>query len=343
MSSKLSKLEAASAKCSYCQGYLSASPVMILSDEPVCARCVSHVIGGTRAYFYEVVAQNTIFPCKNDVYGCEATLPWESSIEHEKCCNFNPIECPASSCVESLTKHSFKKHVCEKHPDLIIKNFQIEITKTKENSTVAKFFLWRNDIFILQIRTCNLNFQCNIFSIAEIDYGIKYDLIFPNSNKGIIGNVTANIIYKYGDNMPRENILDFKTYTRNVEKNKITCIVDINDSRPQENYKLNEHILGSLECPICLTHMRPPIYMCDIGHSFCSECKKCIKQCPTCRIFLKQARNFALEHIAECISYPCVNKHEGCTFCGELKSLLIHERNCPLSQSTDSTWSCQIS
>lgn len=343
MSSKLSKLEASSAKCSFCEGYLSADPIMIVADEPVCGRCVSHVVGGTRAHFYEVIAKDKIFPCKNDLRGCEADLPWGTSVAHEKYCIFNPIECPATNCVELLTKMSFKEHIFEKHQDIVMKNFQIEIPVLNENSFISKCFLWRNGMFILQIRIFDGSCCYNIFSVEESDRGVKYDLIFPNRNSGI-GNVIENIIYKYGDNIPRMNKLDLKTYSNNIEKNKITCIISIHDSRPKENYTLNEEILTSLECPICLTYMRPPIYMCEVGHSVCSECKNCIKQCPTCRALLKQVRNFGLEHIAEYVSYPCVNKHEGCSFYGELKNLLIHESNCALSKSHNlSSWSCQIS
>jgi hypothetical protein len=63
------------------------------------------------------------------------------------------------------------------------------------------------------------------------------------------------------------------------------------------NY-LDEDVRKELECPVCLEYMKPPISMCENGHSICSTCKPKLNKCPSCRRPFLPVRNLALESLS---------------------------------------------
>lgn len=47
-----------------------------------------------------------------------------------------------------------------------------------------------------------------------------------------------------------------------------------------------DSLLGELRCPGCAKPMRPPILLCETGHSICEFCWKTLPCCPLCRVCL---------------------------------------------------------
>lgn len=45
-----------------------------------------------------------------------------------------------------------------------------------------------------------------------------------------------------------------------------------------------DSLLGELRCPGCAKPMRPPILLCETGHSICEFCWKTLPCCPLCKV-----------------------------------------------------------
>ena len=108
---------------------------------------------------------------------------------------------------------------------------------------------------------------------------------------------------------------------------------------------LDEDLRKELECPICYEYMKPPISMCENGHSICSDCKPQLKNCPSCRRPFLPTRNLALESLSTMFvsknttpksSESAANKYscpfstiskENCAWAGSLHDMKGHIKN----------------
>ncbi|GLH13474.1 E3 ubiquitin-protein ligase sina, partial [Gryllus bimaculatus] len=63
------------------------------------------------------------------------------------------------------------------------------------------------------------------------------------------------------------------------------------------------NVISALECPVCFTYMRSPIWLCVNGHNICGRCQQRILTCPVCRGRLLFTRNLALEAISGDLSF----------------------------------------
>nr|CAD7269526.1 unnamed protein product [Timema shepardi] len=61
-----------------------------------------------------------------------------------------------------------------------------------------------------------------------------------------------------------------------------------------------------------MEYMVPPIVLCESGHNICDQCRPKLPICPACRRPFLEARNIALETLAQGLRYPCRNRHLGC-------------------------------
>lgn len=90
---------------------------------------------------------------------------------------------------------------------------------------------------------------------------------------------------------------------------------------------MNDEILQHLHCQFCNQLMKPPVYICEKAHSFCSNCKSTMKDtCLLSNCRISSGRNFLVEEIMELINYPC--KNEGCNYVSRLSCLENHEKEC---------------
>jgi E3 ubiquitin-protein ligase SIAH1 len=67
------------------------------------------------------------------------------------------------------------------------------------------------------------------------------------------------------------------------------------DKSPKD---LDKGLMKELECPVCFEYMKPPISMCENGHSICNDCKPKLNNCPFCRKSFLNVRNLALESLS---------------------------------------------
>ncbi|RZC42314.1 Sina domain containing protein [Asbolus verrucosus] len=103
----------------------------------------------------------------------------------------------------------------------------------------------------------------------------------------------------------------------------VTINLDVGES---EN--VNEEVLKCLECPVCQQLMRPPIYQCTTGHSFCNICRTKLNECTTCRQPLSNTRNFSLEGFTAFVKYSCAYNQFGCNAIFAVNEISQHERSC---------------
>lgn len=65
---------------------------------------------------------------------------------------------------------------------------------------------------------------------------------------------------------------------------------------------------SSLDCPVCLSQLLPPIFQCRSGHVICSDCAEKVNLCPSCRCAFSKnnrLRCLALESVIEQLAMPC--------------------------------------
>lgn len=93
-----------------------------------------------------------------------------------------------------------------------------------------------------------------------------------------------------------------------------------------------------------------PIKQCVNGHSFCEKCIKPthIKNCPVCREYIKDTRNYTLEQLIDStnITFPCIYKANGCKFVLSKNELADHileckKRNFKCEGKLYCGWSCE--
>ncbi|XP_074029290.1 uncharacterized protein [Leptinotarsa decemlineata] len=314
--------------CSRCKEYLSVGPVTILADKPLCGRCPDPK--AVPADFYNKLAQYMYFPCINNQFGCNAMLAWGSAEAHEKICKFVSVVCPALTCQKKVIKEDIVDHFKNDHEELLVARGEFEAPSgyREKNSLVNKLMVWGNQVFILKI---NFSSASCFFSVSNWDYlntrKLKYNILLEDADRRRNMQMRDLPVVDYKTKRHENSVmteLDITTLKKVLNTKTLFCTVKIG----QESGDINENLLSELECPVCLEYMRPPIFMCAVGHSICSSCKIKVKKCPMCQIPLNSNRNFALEKVTEHIFFPCKNRNRGCCFAGPLMKVSLHESIC---------------
>ncbi|XP_067125981.1 E3 ubiquitin-protein ligase sina-like [Centruroides vittatus] len=84
------------------------------------------------------------------------------------------------------------------------------------------------------------------------------------------------------------------------------------EQAPLQESPPNPVLVSLFECPVCYDYMEPPTFQCPAGHTICSRCTLCVRQCPVCRGELRNYRNLTLERLAEIVALPRVYRGNGC-------------------------------
>lgn len=82
------------------------------------------------------------------------------------------------------------------------------------------------------------------------------------------------------------------------------------------------------ECPVCFERLLPPVDTCIKGHAVCQDCRKEVRNCPTCRGEFSKNQNVLLNQMLESVPVACKNKSSGCNQRMLLKQLVKHEKMC---------------
>uniref|UniRef100_A0ACD5ZQ49 Uncharacterized protein n=2 Tax=Avena sativa TaxID=4498 RepID=A0ACD5ZQ49_AVESA len=98
---------------------------------------------------------------------------------------------------------------------------------------------------------------------------------------------------------------------------------------------------GALDCGVCESPPKPPIFQCEVGHMVCSECSVKMAAAETCHVCRRALsggykRCYGAEHIVDCLRVPCPNKAYGCSTklarydeSGHLQACLFRPFHCP--------------
>ncbi|EAT42654.1 AAEL005826-PA [Aedes aegypti] len=113
------------------------------------------------------------------------------------------------------------------------------------------------------------------------------------------------------------------------DKRKSVVYSDANFSITLHHY---DSIISELKCPGCAQALYGPIYLCQTGHSICTQCSGRISACPLCRKKLTEMRNYTLEAIAAKVHFPCTHAARGCTVRLPLELLWWHKDRCGYKQ-----------
>uniref|UniRef100_V5G8I2 RING-type E3 ubiquitin transferase n=1 Tax=Anoplophora glabripennis TaxID=217634 RepID=V5G8I2_ANOGL len=324
----LSDDETNTAKCTKCNNYLSIPPIVNDSNNIVCGRCVEayKLPEDNRAYFYENLAKFMFFPCRNDAYGCSVKIPWGKVLDHEIRCSYERIICPAIGCESKVINDDVMKHFETYHHELILGQNQYHFSKSEDQNTFEnKLFSWKNKLFIIHTRTDNGNI---FFRIARMK-GHTRKLLLQLKGKSTSSLLVLDhfTVTKYDLKLPTfsdAEKIDINTLEI-VLGAEITCTFTFDDDGKSVRNTDDNKLYSEMECPICTAYMRPPIHMCNTGHSLCRQCREKLQRCPSCSSEFSGSRNYSLEKIGQIIKCPCKSKDLGCDFVGNINTIAHHE------------------
>ncbi|KDR11331.1 putative E3 ubiquitin-protein ligase sinah [Zootermopsis nevadensis] len=103
-----------------------------------------------------------------------------------------------------------------------------------------------------------------------------------------------------------------------MAEGKSTKIVSLKDIAPH------------LTCALCTELLADDVTgICESGHTFCRFCLSRLDECIKCnRRFVKDARNYMIENMAEIVKYKCQNYYFGCKTLLSADLLVKHNLTC---------------
>lgn len=342
----LSTAEANSVRCARCNSYLSVGPIQINSNrQPICGRCeLPEKDIKCRAIFFEKIAQNMVYPCRNDNYGCDVIKPWGAVQSHEKTCQFQPISCPALDCTSKFRLEVLEEHFKQKHPNLLMKTntFKVSSKEHKKDFYANSLYTWKNNNYIVQISFYQEACYFNIIGFNGNNKNLFCDLVIKNEKSNEEIHIKQEQICGYhnkGHEHKKMKKIDYNSLEKLLGSD-INCTFTISESKEFGTDHFNRKLLSNLECSICFHYMKPPIFTCDNGHCLCQNCKTSLEKCPSCDTQLRGSRNITLEKICEDVLYPCKYIGDKCNFYGKIADLEIHEKSCLMSAGMETLYTC---
>ncbi|XP_056637059.1 uncharacterized protein LOC130445460 [Diorhabda sublineata] len=323
--------------CATCQKILSQFPIYCYKGGSTCGRC-PYPENGIHNEAYEILAKNIKFPCCNKENGCKITLYPRDVAQHEKICTFKKYNCPAITTppcswkgfVEKLLNHFETKH------KMLIQNEEFFEIDFVNNHNVNYLFPYSEELYLVNRTTDSKKhmFFCTVSCIGNDNFerNASFKIILENGNKSTMHEIVEKInntvqinkeVINSILNDPLIILAKIEIFEEEILSDEENEDEEIEDKRSPD---LNYELLQELECMVCLEYMVPPIYQCIIGHSICTDCKKSVSECPTCRSEFQNTQNFALAQIIQHINYPC--KFKRCDHMAKAKDIKLHEATC---------------
>ncbi|PSN38637.1 hypothetical protein C0J52_26969 [Blattella germanica] len=329
-------------ECPVCLTYLKTPIHVCSSGHSVCHTCRQSVtlcpVCRSEFKLYRNVALENIakglrYPCNNNL--CNEILSLDLINEHQMVCPRGIHTCPMNTFPGNHVCHwrgfwkDYKQHYTTSHHDELIEDpyFSSRSITTNTLSIFAhnEIFLYykvrRNQKWYFAMKVIGTKLKAaeyrTVMTLGKADDNeiIKKTQLVRNYNED------WETIFKEYNCLQ----LDDDQVRHFIHRDKLDLLVEIHI----QHYKMNTlspNLLKELECPVCLTYLKPPIRVCSSGHSVCHTCRQSVTVCPVCRAEFKLNRNVALENIAKGLRYPCNN------LCNDIFTLDLineHEMVCP--------------
>lgn len=306
--------------CAVCEKLLTLPITLIEGLGNVCNNCCwEKDWKGLQNVKLELILKELKIPCKFQATGCTQRVNFEHLEEHESNCKFHEKPCLFShtGCAWKGVQSNFPSHFNESHSEHVITNLQsffvIHVQIDKETN-ITKLLKGKQEC-IIKILTEDDSLVYTIFDVKNPE--CNYDCIIKHLGQSSNCVETKCKVSSLTNlQTTKINLAALKQMTEASDLLKI----HITFSNVNESKEFDEKILQHFECPVCKSLMKPPIYQCKFGHSFCSNCRPKLEKCPNCRALFGTTRNYSLEGLTAGISYACMYHHLGCE-----ETLLAHE------------------
>jgi hypothetical protein len=317
--------------CAACDKLLTIPITLVEDVGNVCNECCRHNDWpGLPNTKLQMILKELKIPCKFHTTGCNERIMFENLRDHESNCKFHEKPCLMShmGCEWKGVQRNFPSHFVEYHSDNVLTNqfniFVIDVN-IEEATNVTKLLKGKQEC-IIRIKKDEIG-DYLVYTICDVkNTECNNDCIIKHvGQNGNCVETKCKISTLNDIQVTKINLAALKQMTD--ASDMITVQIKMSNSNDCKEF--DEKILQYFECPVCKTLMKPPIYQCKFGHSFCSNCRPKLEKCPNCRALFGTTRNYSLEGLTAGISYSCMYHHLGCEETLMVNELDKHEAICP--------------
>ncbi|KAF2897844.1 hypothetical protein ILUMI_08328, partial [Ignelater luminosus] len=329
--------------CIRCSNFESDSFKLVAGIGNVCDICNSSY---DRDIFInnEVVGtmcQSLSLPCQNATRGCKEKINYLDIPKHSSVCMYRNYLCPLNlveGCIWNSNLPSLLNHCLSTHSNSTIHGYdncyKLDINISITNDIIKLLYSGSNK-FIIHVKcdmeTLKLGFI--IYYIGDDREGFSA-IVELEGHVAIRGRFKINLSDKEFTkdfNTDRAFNIDLALVQQIVQIPVVTTLISIEIPEDKKQGKLNEKLLKFFKCPGCTNFLKPPIYQCLHGHSFCKRCKKKhSKLCVVCKLDIENTRNYILEELSTLVHFPCCYRNHGCQTILPISEIDKHESECSL-------------
>ncbi|CAH0550687.1 unnamed protein product [Brassicogethes aeneus] len=341
--------------CQICDELCTSDIFLVQGKGNVCANCLEEKCGKEMKSRAELntalilIIARLMLPCKFNSKGCDERMDSKSYSQHVEGCYFKMNPCPMKileDCDWSGSISEFSGHILKNHQDQVIKSenniFNVETSLAEPFNVKLLSDDYQN--CLLKTSVVDDKLYYSLTPVGKSEENMEYTVVHKS-----IQTFTSSKVSKHSNDLVLKTIgtltkLNGFYDEQNLNKNPNATVVDINllkhladeNNMISNEFNLNpngldENMLKLLQCPGCMSVMRPPIYQCNSGHSICNKCRGNVRSCPTCRGELGSVRNYGLESFTSNVKYPCKFKISGCKVTGAEGEIKKHEESCMVS------------
>lgn len=288
-------------KCTKCSCYLSYGPVTPSSDGYLCGRCP----GEESVTIYEALAQNCLFPCRYNQFGCQEVLPFGQQVkQHELICKNKPYFCPnvpLEHCEWQGPYSGMLEHFKERHPHLVLNPPLVELSLTGKTEIR---YLYPTMVGLYLVDLVYYEEKGLSVEVTAVGEGVeRYNIVLRSSKQPGVLTLPRSVGY----------------YTANSSFLKI--------SQELIDTKMLQY-LGGDKITVDIELKRSP--------SVCNLCKAAV-----CCCSLESVHN-GMGEAGKYVFQACKHRSFGCTYMSYLPDVLSHEESCVLHdcplKSEDCNW-----
>ncbi|RZC33749.1 Sina domain containing protein [Asbolus verrucosus] len=317
--------------CAVCENLLNIPIILIQNIGNVCNECCQkNNWEGLPNPALEMILNELKIPCKFQITGCKERMIFENLREHENNCKFHEKPCLMAheGCEWKGIQNNFPGHFIDFHSEHVLTNqyglFAIDMN-IEEAVNITKLLKGKQEC-IIKIKR-DVQDDILLYTICDVkNIECNYECFIKHMGKnGNCVETQCKVSSLNNINTTHVNL----TALRQMTEASDVITIQIKICTSCESKEFDEKILHYFECPVCKTLMKPPIYQCKFGHSFCSNCRPKLEKCPNCRALFGTTRNYSLEGLTASISYSCMYHHLGCEETLSVNESDKHEAVCP--------------